>query len=183
MGRKDDELEAEGTGGARLETGRRGFLGSAGLALGAGIAATIPGCGNETTPTTGGGGTGTPETPETPTPAAGASNEVAPGQLDSYYGFWSGGQSGEIRIVGVPSMRELKRIPVFNRDAATGYGAEDFSKELLRGRSSGDTHHVHLSYDNGTYDGRYVFVNDKAGARLGRVRAPRLILPRQLPSR
>ena len=94
---------------------------------------------------------------------------IAPGQLDDYYGFWSGGQSGEIRIVGVPSMRELKRIPVFNRDAATGWGATDFSKELLGGKMSGDTHHVHLSYTDGTYDGRYVFVNDKSQARLARV--------------
>lgn len=101
--------------------------------------------------------------------ASGHGTHVAPGQLDDYYGFWSGGQSGEIRIVGVPSMRELKRIPVFNRDAATGWGATDFSKELLGGRNSGDTHHVHLSYKDGTYDGRFVFVNDKANARLARV--------------
>ena len=94
---------------------------------------------------------------------------VAPGKLDSYYGFWSGGQSGEIRIMGIPSMREIKRIPVFNRCAATGWGQTDFSKELLQGRASGDTHHVHLSYTGGTYDGRYVFVNDKAQARLARV--------------
>jgi len=99
----------------------------------------------------------------------GLSGEVKPGQLDDYYGFWSGGQSGEIRILGVPSMRELKRIPVFNRDSASGWGATDFSKELLGGRMSGDTHHVHPSYKDGTYDGRFIFVNDKAAARLARV--------------
>lgn len=97
------------------------------------------------------------------------SAEVAPGKLDDYYGFWSGGQSGEIRVLGIPSMRELKRIPVFNLDAATGWGLTDFSKKLLGGRLTGDTHHVHLSYTNGTYDGRYVYVNDKAQARLARV--------------
>lgn len=97
------------------------------------------------------------------------STDVPPGKLDAYYGFWSGGQSGEIRILGVPSMRELKRIPVFNIDAATGWGRDDYSKTLLGGRVSGDTHHVHLSYTDGTYDGRYVYVNDKANARLARV--------------
>jgi nitrous-oxide reductase len=95
---------------------------------------------------------------------------VEPGQHDKYYGFWSGGQSGEIRLLGVPSMRELKRIPVFNFDAATGWGRTDWSKNLLNGSISGDTHHVHLSYTDGTYDGRYVYVNDKASARLARVR-------------
>ncbi len=95
---------------------------------------------------------------------------VAPGKLDDYYGFWSGGQSGEVRILGVPSMRELKRIPVFNRDSGTGWGGDDFSKQLLGNRMSGDTHHVHLSYTDGTYDGRYVYVNDKASARLARIR-------------
>jgi len=101
--------------------------------------------------------------------AKGLKYEVKPGQLDDYYGFWSGGQSGEVRVIGVPSMREIKRIPVFNRCSATGWGATDFSKDLLKGRASGDTHHVHLSYKDGTYDGRYAYVNDKAQARLARI--------------
>ncbi len=108
--------------------------------------------------------------PATAPAAAHASTHVAPGKLDEYYGFWSGGHSGEIRVLGVPSMRELKRIPVFNRDSATGWGQTDYSKKVLRGQSMGDTHHVHLSYTGGTYDGRYVYVNDKANARLARVR-------------
>lgn len=153
-------------------TGRRNFLRTSGV-LGAAVAV---GCGGESGGAgTGGAGSGTTGTGTTgtgggPTDAEAPTSHVEPGQLDDYYGFWSGGQSGEIRILGVPSMRELKRIPVFNRESATGHGATDWSKEIMAGQHVGDTHHVHLSYNEGTYDGRYVYVNDKANARLARVR-------------
>lgn len=122
--------------------------------------------GGTTTSQAPGGGTA----PAAPDAHASNKTHVPPGKHDDYYGFWSGGQSGEVRILGVPSMRELKRIPVFNRDSATGWGQTDFSKALLKGRTMGDTHHVHLSYTDGTYDGRYAYVNDKATARLARIR-------------
>ncbi len=136
---------------------RRAFLRGLGVMVGGGaVAWNLGGCADSPTP---------------PAPVAAKSKvHVDPGELDSYYGFWSGGQSGEIRILGVPSMRELKRVPVFNADSATGWGYTDFSKKLLGGRTQGDTHHVHLSYTDGTYDGRYVYVNDKMSARLARVR-------------
>ena len=160
-------------------TGRRQFFARSAAAVGTGLAgvAMLNACGKGEDPAGSKGDTRKPTTvkpeplPGKNEPAASThTHEVPPGKLDSYYGFWSGGQSGEIRVLGIPSMRELKRIPVFNRCSATGWGADDFSKKLLRGRHSGDTHHVHLSYKDGTYDGRYVFVNDKAGARLARVR-------------
>ena len=148
------------------DSSRRGFLSVATAIVGGGAMAWgLPGCDGGTTTSTDAG-------VKNPAEAApkGQKTEVPPGKLDEYYGFWSGGQSGEIRILGIPSMRELNRIPVFNRESATGWGRDDWSMKLLGGRQSGDTHHVHLSYTNGTYDGRYVYVNDKANARLARVR-------------
>jgi nitrous-oxide reductase len=98
---------------------------------------------------------------------------VGPGELDEYYGFWSGGHQGEVRVVGVPSMRELMRIPVFNVDSATGWGITNESKEILGGDRqylNGDCHHPHISMEDGRYDGKYLFINDKANSRVARIR-------------
>lgn len=104
---------------------------------------------------------------------AGNKVHIAPGELDEYYGFWSGGHSGEVRVLGVPSMRELLRIPVFNVESATGWGITNESKRVLGDGAkfrNGDTHHPHVSMKDGRYDGKYLFINDKANTRVARIR-------------
>lgn len=99
-------------------------------------------------------------------------HKVPPGEHDEYYGFWSGGHAGDIRVYGIPSMRQLTRIPVFNREPAKGYGFDDGSDEMLEEAGDynwGDSHHPNLSETDGKYDGEYIFVNDKANGRVARV--------------
>ncbi|MCP3674005.1 MAG: nitrous-oxide reductase [Gammaproteobacteria bacterium] len=164
MENEDKTVEVEDIDGNDTPTGlsRRGFLG-AGAAGAAGMA---------------GLGLGV----MTPTEFAQAADKaraeamhhnIGPGEIDEYYGFWSGGHSGEVRILGLPSMRELMRIPVFNIDSATGWGLTNESKHI-KGDSAnilcGDAHHPHMSMTDGHYDGKYVFINDKINTRVARIR-------------
>ncbi|MGG3781601.1 nitrous-oxide reductase, partial [Schinkia azotoformans] len=74
---------------------------------------------------------------------------VPPGQHDEYYMFSSGGHSGQMFVIGVPSLRRIRTIPVFSPDSATGYGYDERTKELMGGFSWGDAHHPSLSETNG----------------------------------
>jgi len=93
---------------------------------------------------------------------------VAPGDLDEYYMFSSGGHSGQVYVYGLPSMRHISTIPVFSPYSATGYGFDDDSKKMLGALTWGDVHHPSLSETNGDYDGRWLFVNDMNG-RVARI--------------
>ncbi|CAN5881609.1 Sec-dependent nitrous-oxide reductase [soil metagenome] len=95
------------------------------------------------------------------------------GHMDDYLIFASGGHSGQVVVMGVPSMRILKYIAVFTPEPWQGWGFDDGSKAVLaQGKRFGkdltwaDTHHPALSETGGDYDGQYLFINDKANARV-----------------
>ena len=96
------------------------------------------------------------------------------GKKDDYLIFASGGQSGQVLVIGVPSMRLLKVIAVFTPEPWQGYGyGGESDKVLAQGNQHpgtkltwADVHHPNLSETNGDYDGRFLFVNDKANARV-----------------
>ena len=94
---------------------------------------------------------------------------VAPGDLDEFYIFKSGGHSGQVYIYGIPSMRHIATIPVFTPYPATGYGFDKDSKQMLGGFDWGDAHHPSLSETDGDYDGRWLFISDNANNRMARV--------------
>ncbi|MGE3108605.1 MAG: Sec-dependent nitrous-oxide reductase [Phycisphaerales bacterium] len=96
------------------------------------------------------------------------------GRHDDYVLFSSGGQSGQVFAIGVPSMRLLRSISVFTPESWQGYGFagdQDHVTEMLKinGRPVlwGDTHHPALSETKGDYDGQFLFIGDKANARIG----------------
>jgi len=106
---------------------------------------------------------------------AAAKTYTPTGKLDEYYVFSSGGQSGQVLVYGVPSMRILKYISVFTPEPWQGYGYGDvenddiiYNQASMRGKriTWGDTHHPALSETNGEYDGQYLFINDKANPRV-----------------
>ncbi len=155
--------------------GRRLFINRAavaGLALGA-VACTDKGAGAGSNAPAASGASAAP--------AAHAQGDNAthlkPGELDTYYGLWSGGHTGDMRVLGLPSGREILRIPVFNPDALVGWGITNESKKIMGTKPDGslrytvaDTHHTHASYKDGNYDGRYAWVNDKINSRIARIR-------------
>jgi nitrous-oxide reductase len=100
---------------------------------------------------------------------AAAATYVPPGDLDEFYLFYSGGHSGQVYVGGIPSMRHIATIPVFAPYPATGYGFDDETREMLGGFTWGDVHHPSLSRTGGEYDGRWLFVNDNANARVARI--------------
>jgi nitrous-oxide reductase len=102
-----------------------------------------------------------------------------PGKYDEYVMVASGGHSGNVHLVGVPSMRLLKTVPVFTPESWSGYGqGSDLSEAVLAEGSSdkqarqlawGDSHHPALSETAGAYDGRFLYIQDRANGRLGYV--------------
>jgi nitrous-oxide reductase len=95
------------------------------------------------------------------------------GGRDEYLIFASGGHGGQVLVIGVPSMRILKVIAVFTPEPWQGYGYGDETNALLEsgGRNGmqlgwADTHHPALSETAGDYDGQFLFIGDKANARV-----------------
>ena len=94
------------------------------------------------------------------------------GRHDEYIMFSSGGHSGQVFVIGVPSMRLLRTIGVFTPEPWQGWGYgvgnEILDAGAIEGHelSWGDTHHPALSETAGDYDGQFCFINDKANARM-----------------
>jgi nitrous-oxide reductase len=95
------------------------------------------------------------------------------GRPDPYVMFASGGHSGQVLVVGIPSMRILKYIGVFTPEPWQGYGFDEESATMIAESSPkghplawGDSHHPAISETNADYDGQFLFIGDKANARV-----------------
>lgn len=105
---------------------------------------------------------------------AAAKTYTPTGKLDDYVIFASGGHGGNIIVIGVPSMKILKYISVFGPEPWQGYGYGGLGDDVLyeQGKQGGkemtwgDVHHPNLSETGGEYDGNFLFLNDKANARV-----------------
>ena len=98
---------------------------------------------------------------------------VAPGEYDEFYAFMSGGFSGNLTVMGLPSGRLLKTVPVFSQFPENGWGYSEESKAMLE-TSHGfipwdDAHHPELSQTDGVPDGRWVFINGNNPPRVARI--------------
>ncbi|MGD8817185.1 MAG: TAT-dependent nitrous-oxide reductase [Acidobacteriota bacterium] len=102
-----------------------------------------------------------------------ARSYVGVGDWDKYYAFLSGGQSGSVFVYGLPSGRYIRSIPVFEPRAGYGYanvpGTDSYERLAATGGFWGDTHHPILSETGGDYDGRWLWINDKANSRVARI--------------
>ena len=98
---------------------------------------------------------------------------VAPGDHDEFYGFFSGGFSGQVSVYGLPSGRLLKVIPVFSQDAEKSYGYNEETKPMLNTTYGfipwDDAHHPELSQTDGETDGRWLFINGNNTPRVARI--------------
>ena len=96
------------------------------------------------------------------------------GKMDEYIQFASGGHGGQMLVIGLPSMRLLKVIATFAPEPWQGFGFGSASSEaILKGGDKpeqelrwADTHHPALSETAGDYDGQFLFIGDKANARV-----------------
>ena len=96
------------------------------------------------------------------------------GVHDEYLMFASGGHCGQVLVIGVPSMRILKVIAVFTPEPWQGYGYGDQTNAVLAERrratartlSWADTHHPALSRDERRLRRQFLFIGDKANARI-----------------
>lgn len=157
---------------ADASIGRRTFINSAALASLAGVVA----CTDKPTNAVASASSAPPAHAAGATAGAN-STHLKPGELDTYYGLWSGGHTGDMRVLGLPSGREIHRIPCFVPDALVGWGITNESKKIMGTKADGslrytvaDTHHTHASYKDGNYDGRYAWINDKINSRIARIR-------------
>ncbi|PKN81112.1 MAG: cytochrome C [Chloroflexi bacterium HGW-Chloroflexi-9] len=105
-------------------------------------------------------------------------------ELDEFYVFSSGGHSGQLMVMGVPSMRILKIIGVFTPESWQGWGYGSESDAVIKAGTTSeggpvspsrptltwaDTHHPALSETDGEYDGRWVYIQDRANGRIAMI--------------
>ena len=98
---------------------------------------------------------------------------VPPGSYDEFYGFFSGGFSGQMTVYALPSGRLIKTIPVFSQFPESGYGYTEESKAMLQTTFGmipwDDSHHPELSQTDGVPDGRWIFINGHNTPRIARI--------------
>jgi nitrous-oxide reductase len=98
---------------------------------------------------------------------------VPPGEYDEFYAFMSGGFSGNLTVMGLPSGRLLRTVPVFSQFPENGWGYSEETTPMLE-TSHGfvpwdDAHHPELSMTDGVPDGRWIFINGNNTPRVARI--------------